>query len=57
MNDNSKIDPEEAEKHPDFSKDTIKAQEIPVGEERKWKETEIQDQVLLLRPTGEQMNI
>lgn len=53
LNDTSKMEPEDMEKHPEFSKDTIKIQDIPAGEEKKWREVDVQDQVLLLRPTGD----
>jgi len=43
INDTSKLEGEEMEKHPEFSKDTIKAQDIPIGEEKKWREIELQD--------------
>ena len=52
-----KTEEDDGEKHPEFSKDTIKAQDIPPGDEKKWREIELVDQVLMVRPTGEQFNI
>jgi hypothetical protein len=53
----SKITDGDGEKHPEFSKDTIKAQEIPAGDEKKWQEADIIDQVLMLKTRGEEFNI
>ena len=47
----------DAERHPEWSKDTIPAQIIPAGEEKKWKEVNTKDEVLMLKTTGETYNV
>ena len=47
----------DGERHPEWSKDTIPAQIIPAGEEKKWKEVTTKDEVLMLRTTGEEYNV
>ena len=58
QNDASNItEPQNQTRNPEFSKDTIKAQEIPDGEEKKWKEVDTKDEVLMLRCQGEEYSI